>query len=209
MPKSNFKLNTITIVITLAVVIIFGSFLTYYIGKNNLSYVINGFHTPVADFVMKYLTHTGDGVFAVVLGLYWMFFVNKKEAIYLLITYGVSSLITQTLKRVYFAEVLRPVKILALDRLHFIEGVVLNQQLSFPSGHATTAFAIAVSLSLIIMRARISIAFIALATIIALSRVYLLQHFITDVIAGAIIGSASAFVLFFIMNMNQYDIEKK
>ena len=203
MPESNYRLNQITIVLTTVTVILFGCILIYTIGKDNLSYLINGYHTPKMDIIMKYLTHGGDGVFAVVLALYWMFFVNRKESYYLLLTYGASSLITQSLKRIYFYDTLRPIKMLAIEKVHLIEGVVLNQQLSFPSGHATSAFAVAVGLSLIINRARVSIVFICIATIVAISRVYLLQHFTTDIIAGAAIGSICAYTIFFVMKMNQ------
>lgn len=61
---------------------------------------------------------------------------------------------------------------------------------SFPSAHATTAFAGAVLLGWLWPRGRI--AFAVLAILIAFSRVYLGVHYPTDVLAGAAIGSAFA-----------------
>jgi membrane-associated phospholipid phosphatase len=59
---------------------------------------------------------------------------------------------------------------------------------SFPAGHAATAFAGAVLLSL--AAPRLAPAFVALAALIAWSRVYDGVHYPTDIVAGAAIGAA-------------------
>jgi undecaprenyl-diphosphatase len=58
---------------------------------------------------------------------------------------------------------------------------------SFPSGHAATAFAGAVSLSYLWRRG--APLFLLLAAAIAFSRVYLGVHYPGDVLAGAALGS--------------------
>ncbi len=63
---------------------------------------------------------------------------------------------------------------------------------SFPSGHATTAFAAAVLLSLWYPRG--AGIFVGLALVVGLSRVVLGSHFPSDVLAGAVLGSATALV---------------
>jgi undecaprenyl-diphosphatase len=60
-------------------------------------------------------------------------------------------------------------------------------QFSFPSGHSITAFAVAVSLGHFYPEASIGLFFCAAS--VAASRVLLGMHFLTDVIAGAMIGS--------------------
>ena len=57
---------------------------------------------------------------------------------------------------------------------------------SFPSGHATTAFALAMAVSAVWPQARVAMAIYAL--IIAMSRLVLLAHHPSDVVAGAMVG---------------------
>ena len=60
-------------------------------------------------------------------------------------------------------------------------------QFSFPSGHTITAFAVTVSLSLFYPELAAGLLFCALS--VAASRILLGMHFLSDVVAGAAIGS--------------------
>ena len=62
---------------------------------------------------------------------------------------------------------------------------------SFPSGHTITAFAVAVSVSLIYPELAAGLFFCALS--VAASRIVLGMHFLSDVVAGAAIGTALAY----------------
>jgi len=64
-------------------------------------------------------------------------------------------------------------------------------QFSFPSGHTITAFAITVSLALFYPTLAIGLLFCAFS--VAASRVMLGMHFLSDVVAGAAIGTSLAF----------------
>lgn len=64
---------------------------------------------------------------------------------------------------------------------------------SFPSGHATTAFAAAVVLALWYPRG--AGVFVGSAVLVGLSRVMLGAHFPSDVLAGALLGSGVALVV--------------
>ncbi len=67
-------------------------------------------------------------------------------------------------------------------------------QFSFPSGHTMTAFAVAVPLSMFYPELFIGLTFCALS--IAASRILLGMHFLSDVIAGAMIGTGLGFLGF-------------
>lgn len=65
--------------------------------------------------------------------------------------------------------------------------------ISFPSGHAVTAFALA----FVLARAypRYMLLFYGLAGLVALSRVYLAKHFPSDVVAGAAVGILAGWIV--------------
>ena len=67
-------------------------------------------------------------------------------------------------------------------------------QFSFPSGHSITAFAVAIALSLFYPVARAPLLFCAGS--VAASRVVLGMHFLSDVVAGSVLGAALGFAAF-------------
>jgi undecaprenyl-diphosphatase len=64
---------------------------------------------------------------------------------------------------------------------------------SFPSGHATVSFACATVLGLAIPRLRWPL--LALAALVALSRVYVGVHYPLDVLAGGVLGVVLGFIV--------------
>ena len=65
---------------------------------------------------------------------------------------------------------------------------------SFPSGHATIAFATATTLALQYKKWYVTVPAFAWATGVSYSRMYLGKHYPSDVLAGAAIGVGSAFL---------------
>jgi len=65
---------------------------------------------------------------------------------------------------------------------------------TFPSGHTLSSFAVAEIMSMYFQQYRLI--FIAIAFLIALSRIYLYVHYPTDVIAGMIIGILCSKIIF-------------
>jgi undecaprenyl-diphosphatase len=65
-------------------------------------------------------------------------------------------------------------------------------QFSFPSGHTITAFAVAVSLSMVYPSLSVGLLFCAVS--VAASRILLGMHFLSDVLAGALIGTTLAYL---------------
>jgi membrane-associated phospholipid phosphatase len=83
---------------------------------------------------------------------------------------------------------------LVLEKFHlvFTEGVKVNQYNSFPSGHTSAAFAMALAIAFWYNDSKLSIFMVFLAIFVGLSRIYLQQHFVEDVMGGAVIGLVAA-----------------
>jgi undecaprenyl-diphosphatase len=64
-------------------------------------------------------------------------------------------------------------------------------QFSFPSGHTITAFAVTISLGMFYPHLLAGLLFVAAS--VAVSRILLGMHFLSDVLAGAALGSALGF----------------
>lgn len=72
-------------------------------------------------------------------------------------------------------------------------------QFSFPSGHTITAFSVAVTLSLFYPELMPGLLFCAVS--VAASRILLGMHFLSDVLAGALIGTLLAYFSAWAMRM--------
>lgn len=167
--------------------LISGTFLLFY-EKGEAHLYINQYRFDPGDYFFSYITHLGDGLAATIL-VALLFFVKYRYAFFIGISNLIASLITQTLKHTVFADDVRPKKyfegISDLKLITWIENYSYN---SFPSGHATTAFATFFCLSLLIENKALKFVMFLLALIIGFSRVYLSQHFLSDVCAGSFIG---------------------
>lgn len=72
-------------------------------------------------------------------------------------------------------------------------GSKLFRDYSFPSGHTTAVFSLAISYSLVYRYLIVPLIFCAL--LVGISRIYLGQHYPTDVLAGGILGTTVALVV--------------
>lgn len=103
----------------------------------------------------------------------------------ILLTTGV----VQFLKHIVFHNQLRPAEFFKDSHdLIFVPGLEMARYNSFPSGHTAAAFAMFFTLSLFAKNKYWGLFFFALALLVGVSRVYLMQHFFRDVYVGSIIG---------------------
>lgn len=114
---------------------------------------------------------------------------TKLKAIFIAETFAASAFITLALKST-----------VKKDRPYItypeIDNVVTESSYSFPSGHTSSAFATATSLSIAYPKWYVIAPSFLWAGTVGYSRMHLGVHYPSDVLAGAVIGSGSAFLCY-------------
>ena len=176
---------------SLLLVFVVGIFVAIY-GKDKSFLVINGAHSTEADYFFNYVTYLGDGLLWIPLFLYVLIY-KRDFFIAVLSALIICTIITHVFKRVIFVDEPRPLRLLE-NLARAVPLVKHNNYVnSFPSGHTSTAFTFALLLAYIIRKNFAIYAFPIVAFIVGYSRVYLAQHFVTDVLAGMITGIISSY----------------
>ncbi|MDZ4666597.1 MAG: phosphatase PAP2 family protein [bacterium] len=164
-----------------------------------LSIWVNGINLLWLDKLCLYGTFLGDGAFVIGFCVI-LFFFKPRMSVVILLSYLMSSAITQGLKHLLFSDLHRPLwhlEKLDASLYHVIAGADVVYNNSFPSGHTTSAFAFFISLALFLKRQSVQILLLMLALFIGFTRIYLFQHFLIDTFAGAIIGFSTAYFVYF------------
>lgn len=162
--------------------------------KRELFLEMNSVHSVFFDQFFKWETWLGNGAIFITVVLICLFR-NKGWGILGLMVFALSAILPQVFKKLVFADVVRPVKYYeGTTELHLVEGVSQHLYHSFPSGHSTSIVALCLFLSFVMNEGRWSVLLAAIALITMYSRVYLAQHFLVDVLAGAILGVIAAWV---------------
>jgi membrane-associated phospholipid phosphatase len=178
----------------IALIILFPLFILA--SKTEIHVFINQHCIPVLDYIFKYVTSLGDGLFAVLVSILFLL-ISFRKSLFIFLTFAAGGLFVQILKRLLFHNMLRPVKFFdGLYDLHVIEGVKIRYYMSFPSGHAATAFGLFLCLAVMTKSNLIKSLCFVMASLVAFSRVYLSQHFLIDVYFGSMIGVAFALLFY-------------
>ena len=171
--------------------------------KADLHLWLNSVHTPFLDVFFKYYTWVGEWVpFVVVAGL---LFYRYRAALLLLSAQVVSGLVTQVFKRIFNAP--RPKRFFAdhfpeIDLPQVLD-VRMHSWHSFPSGHTTSAFALFLALTFLTKRKDLHLLYFLMAVLVGYSRIYLSQHFTSDVLAGSFIGVLMTIVALYLVDRKQ------
>jgi len=158
--------------------------------KFALHAAINAHHAHWADLFFRVVTHFGDGIVPTLLALLLLFTKDLRSFLMMALTSGLSAIVAQVLKRQVFADQHRPGRFTEeLEGIYWVEGIDLHHHFSFPSGHATAAFAMCIALAVVLARPKWGALLAVVASVLAFSRVYLSQHFTEDIVAGAALGT--------------------
>lgn len=150
-------------------------------------YVRNDLLTPGVTF----LTHLGDAgfIWIVLTVLCLVFAKTRRNGILMLFSLLLNFLANNMILKNLLARA-RPYEV--VEGLHRI--IEAQSDYSFPSGHTGCSFSVAVVMFLMFPR-KVGVPAMIFAVLLSLSRLYVGVHFPTDVLGGAVIGTAAALVV--------------
>lgn len=189
--------------------------LMYVYPKPELHMLLNSHHSSIQDTFFKYYSVLAEGpLYALaLLPLLWK---KIKITIFFALCELTGGATLQILKHIISTD--RPVSV--FENYHdlvlpLVQGVTMHHSNSFPSGHASTFFMFCTCCTIILAyhysqkdkshNIRTQILFntsllllLVFAVMGAYSRVYLSQHFLSDVCVGSIIGFTTPFLMLYL-----------
>ncbi len=164
-----------------------------FTGKGAFSLWLNNLHTPFLDIFFRYATWLGDGNVIIII-CFLLFFVKYRYAIVTSLVSFTSAWFISLIKHSVDEE--RPSLFFKNMSVHYVDGVELYQRMSFPSGHTAAAFTLFFLFMIFTADKKYAWLYFALAVTAALSRVYLMQHFLVDVFFGSFFGILFTLILY-------------
>lgn len=180
------------ILISLGVIALVASlFFDTYVAENIVKY-----HSPALDIFFRVISSFYFLAFVLfILTTYLMYVQKKRDGILpLWATYLVATIVVAIIKL-----------LVARERPLGGEDLIWFDRFSFPSMHAAVCFAVLPILD--VKFPKMKIFWISLVVLVGVSRIYLQMHFLSDVIAGALIGYVVGIATFHIINRHFYKVK--
>ena len=164
----------------------------YFDWELRFLHFLQSIHNPILDSIMLFFTNSGNIIMILIL-ISIVYPKTRRIGIQMYLALFISILIVNCGMKPFITRCrpcwLEPgVKML----------IELPQSHSFPSGHSSTFFAMATAVFL--SNKRFGIPTLAVASIVAFSRLYLFAHWPTDVMGGIFTGVLSGVLSFLIID---------
>jgi undecaprenyl-diphosphatase len=156
----------------------------------SISFGLQNIHNPFLDFIMPIISLISDG------GIIWMVFGAALCIPRRYRKYGIMVFFAIGLSYVVGSMILKPLVARPRPCDLFPNVPLLTDKpdgFSFPSGHTIAAFAGATVIWM--ANWRFGIPALVLAALVGFSRIYLFAHFLTDTLAGAVLGILCAIAM--------------
>lgn len=167
-------------------------------------YIQSAFMNIVAEFI----TFFGGSEFvipmAVAGALMIPFKKTRKFGLAVLFAVLVGTLLTNLVMKPLFARP-RPYVYYADNPLFMswyeFAGAHVESDKSFPSGHTTAAFELGIAIFCVIKNKKVAWIFPVFSALVGLSRIYLMVHYVTDVLGGVLVGTFAGIMGYLIMKV--------
>lgn len=160
--------------------------------KAEVSIWVNTHHSPFLDSFFFNTNYLGEPFFTLAIILIIGILKDWKLALKAMICFFCVFLITQFIKLVLFPGELRPTlyfkEYFPQIELRLLDGVIQLKTESFPSGHTSAAFSVMTFFALYWKNKNLNWLLGLFALSVGYARIYMSQHFITDVYVGMILG---------------------
>lgn len=189
-----------------SVFLFFGLLVLLFYSKSDIFLYINNKHNEIFDVLCSKVTHIGDGWSFGIFLIVAFFYIKRKDFYFGIAIFASTSLVSTLFKRVLFSNELRPIAWFANNKVvHFVEGVTVYANNSFPSGHTITAFSLAFYGTYLIKNNKLDLFFLFIAFLVGYSRIYLGQHFFGDVVFGSLISVSTSLVCLYVFDRFVFD----
>jgi membrane-associated phospholipid phosphatase len=200
-----FLKNNLLILLSCTIAVCTALYFVFTVDKKVIHLFSNQFvgNTWIDGF-FYYITTLGDGTMAVIILIILLFY-NFRLGLYTTASFLTASLASIGLKEFFFDDVNRPSFIFNYYehyQLKLVDGVHVYIHNSFPSGHATQAFAIFMCLAFVSQKQILKFLCLALALLTAYSRVHLSQHWLIDITVGSLLGTFFSLLYYYVFMAN-------
>ena len=174
---------------------------------NNIMLFLQSIRNPVLSAILLPITKSGNhGIIVIALILLTLFFKSERKTFFTAaLGLILGSLVTIVLLKPF---IMRPRPYVSIEELAALVDMSSDPN-SFPSGHTTAVFAMAMGWQLASEKKWLKIFGWILAVLMAFSRLYVGVHYPTDVLAGALIGMAGSFAAWQIVKRAYAAFEKR
>ncbi len=161
-----------------------------FLVDNQVSRMMASLRTPALNQAFLIITYMGSVVvvFFIITTLFLVKRHHYKKILPFWLGLGTANLAAVALKYLFLRP--RPFEVMDIGLVAGIPFLMIISGSSFPSNHSASAFSALPLLDSEFKRFRA--VWIVIAVLVAISRIYLGAHYLSDVIAGSIIGYAAA-----------------
>ncbi len=174
------------------------AFLSYWYLDQAVAHYIHASKINESNTFFNAVTQFGDSKYPLI-GTFLLYLIYRKsdklfarKNLYLFSVVAISGLIVDVIKVV--AGRMRPELLFDAHQYGFSGFKFESSFYSFPSGHSATAFSFFIALAL--LNPKYKSLFVASALLIVISRIVLLQHYLSDVAIGSAIGAFCAYGIY-------------
>ena len=175
--------------------------------EDSIMLFLQSIRNPVLSAILVPFTKSGNhGIIVIALILLTLFFKSERKTFFTAaLGLILGSLVTIILLKPYF---MRPRPYAAIEGLTALVNMKKDPN-SFPSGHTTAAFALAMGWQLASEKKWMKIFGWIFAVLMGFSRLYVGVHYPTDVLAGALIGTMGSVIAWLIVKRVFAALEKR